>query len=185
MAPARWRDALHADRLPRAVEAVAFVGVPVAEITVAALLVAGPVRAGWALAVLLLLGFSAAILRARSFQGRLVRCGCLGGSERRDYRLLLGRNAFLAALAGWPLLANARGAPIAPGVPAGGDVVAAITAGIGLLAGAWVTSVAVRILRSETTARARLTPSRWTEEASTPAASSRSRAGRAPRSPRS
>ena len=69
-----------------------------------------PARSPWCS----LVGFSAAIVRARVRDGRdAVACGCFGGSRARDYRLLLARNAALAAR-------RRRGLAASPATSAGG-----------------------------------------------------------------
>jgi hypothetical protein len=74
--------------------------VPWAEVGVMLLLVAGRTAAGGALALTLLAAFSVAIVRLqRILDSKSVPCGCLGGDNARDYRLLLARNAALAAAA--------------------------------------------------------------------------------------
>lgn len=74
------------------------VGVPLLELTTVVLLWLRP-RGGALLAIVLLLAFSAAILRARTLHGDRLRCGCFGGSKQRDYRMMLARNAVLVFLA--------------------------------------------------------------------------------------
>jgi len=91
----RWRRALTAYRLPR-IEFVASLGVPIVELTVVTLVVVGPLPVAGALALALLAGFSAAILRAQSLGGNRLPCGCFGSANERDFRLMLLRNALLA-----------------------------------------------------------------------------------------
>lgn len=92
-----WRRDLEAYRLPGRT-ALAVV-IPVAELAVPALVVAGFGTAAAALALVLLASFSGAILRARRLLGDRLPCGCFGGRDRRDFRVLLVRNAALGALA--------------------------------------------------------------------------------------
>lgn len=103
---AAWRGALRGYRLPKPVEASALVLVPVVEVVAAVLLVGGGdvTKAGAALSVALLAGFSLAVLRARRLGGDRLPCGCFGGAGTRDYRLMLVRNAFLGAVAAAVLL---------------------------------------------------------------------------------
>lgn len=91
----RWRRALTAYRLPH-IEFLARLGVPVAEFGVAVLVIMGPLKVAGALALGLLAGFSAAILRAQSSSGNRLPCGCFGSANERDFRLMLLRNASLA-----------------------------------------------------------------------------------------
>lgn len=104
--PSAWRNALLGYGLPKPTIVPALVLVPVVEIGTGVLLSAGGVaaKAGAALAVALLASFSLAVLRARQFGGDRLPCGCFGGSGRRDYRLMLVRNAFLGAVAAAILL---------------------------------------------------------------------------------
>jgi Methylamine utilisation protein MauE len=91
----RWRRALPAYRLGR-FEPVARLGVPLVELGVAMLVMVGPPAVAGALALALLAGFSAAILRAQSGGGERLPCGCFGSASERDFRLMLLRNTFLA-----------------------------------------------------------------------------------------
>jgi hypothetical protein len=97
LAPARWRADLDAYRIP-APGAVALI-VPLAEAAVPVLVLTGVPAFAPLLALALLGTFSAAILRARRLQGDRLPCGCFGGTARRDYRVLLGRNLALAVVA--------------------------------------------------------------------------------------
>jgi hypothetical protein len=91
----RWRRALPAYRLS-GIEPLARVGVPAAELVVAALVMVGPPPVAGALALALLAGFSTVILRAQSLEGNRLPCGCFGSATERDFRLMLLRNALLA-----------------------------------------------------------------------------------------
>lgn len=92
----RWRRALPAYRLS-GIEPLARLGVPAAELVVAALVLVGPLPVAGALALALVAGFSAAILRAQSSrEGDRLPCGCFGAATERDFRLMLLRNALLA-----------------------------------------------------------------------------------------
>jgi hypothetical protein len=102
----RWRGQIRGYRLPAAGSLA--VAVPLAEAAVPGLVVGGfPIAAG-ALALGLLAGFSATILRARRLHGDRLPCGCFGGDGRRDYRLLLARNLVLGAVAAAALADPAR-----------------------------------------------------------------------------
>jgi hypothetical protein len=94
--PAVWRQALSGYRLGP-ITRVAAIAVPVAEATIVALLLGGAVRAAGALAAVLVISFTAAILRVKG-RGR-VPCGCFGGRRRIDARLLVSRNLGLLLLA--------------------------------------------------------------------------------------
>lgn len=99
--PERWRLDLQTYKLPRAVKALAFLGLPWAELGVAAVLVLEEAwGAGFALGLASL--FCLAIVRARLMQeGNMLNCGCFGGRRLRDYRLLLLRNGLIGSLAGF------------------------------------------------------------------------------------
>jgi hypothetical protein len=92
-----WRRALSEYRLP--LEGPLSVVVPVAEATVAVLALTGNVLPAAAAALVFLSLGTLAILRARRLGGDRLACGCFGGGRRRDYRLLVGRNVALAAVA--------------------------------------------------------------------------------------
>jgi methylamine utilization protein MauE len=119
----RWRDAVGAYVLPAALERVAVIGVPVAEIAVPASIVGGAIRAGAGLALALLVAFSVAVARARRASGDRLPCGCFGGRATRDVRLTLARNAVLGALAAVALTGPVRLEVTPPGasewLPAG------------------------------------------------------------------
>jgi hypothetical protein len=130
-----WARSLQAYGLGRLRGAVA-AGVPLAESAVPALAAAGLPGLGGAWGLLLLVGFSGAVVRARLLQGRDVPCGCLGRVRRRDYRLLLARNAALAALAAGvalrpPAVTGALGPP-GPGEALPAVLAALAVAGIAL-----------------------------------------------------
>lgn len=131
----RWRDALRAYDLPRAMAAPAAPGVPLLEAGAAALLFAGATQAGAAVTVVLISGFSAALLHAHARQGDRLPCGCFGRATERDYRVMLSRNAFLGALAAVLLLASRDVSVVrALSAPSGDDILPAglVVAGIGL-----------------------------------------------------
>jgi hypothetical protein len=149
LAPRRWRGSLGAYRLG-ALERPVLVGVPLAEAMVGLLILGGDPDRGAILALVLLGGFSAAIVRARALHGSLVPCGCFGRTKARDYRLLLARNLGLVALAtvvlatgsSFPLLRWAR-------LPIGGEMVAAVLAAAGLALAAWLGHTAAAALRRQ------------------------------------
>ena len=108
-APA-WRRTLAGYALPPVVARLAEPLVPALEVLVPVAVIAGVPAAAGGVALALLAAFSLAIVRTRILVGaRDVACGCFGGSRVRDYRVLLGRNALLAAAA-----LAAAGAPADP-----------------------------------------------------------------------
>ncbi len=137
--PAAWRWALSGFHLPRALSVPAFVAVPVAEAAVVGLGSLGLGSAGAWLALSLLGAFSIAVIRARLLTGEAVPCGCFGARTARDWRLVLARNALLAAVAAWAL-AQGSGAPSgwSEVIPRGGELVPAALAIGGVFAAAWL-----------------------------------------------
>ena len=133
--PDPWRTDLRVTfRLPRPVAAGAFVLVPWTELSVVATLLTGWYRLGAALAIILLIASSVAIVRARVIQGtNVLSCGCFGGSAPRDYRLLLLRNGGLMALA-LVLLATAADGPLPHGRV---DVLAGALSTLAIMAAIW------------------------------------------------
>jgi hypothetical protein len=134
LGPDRWRTDLRVTyRLPRFVAAAGFVIVPWSELGVSLALLTGWYRLGGAIATLLLVVSSVAIVRARVIQGtNRLSCGCFGGSAPRDYRVLLLRNGALIVLALTIVAASAEG-PLPHGrvdVLAGALVPLAIVAAI-------------------------------------------------------
>jgi hypothetical protein len=98
--PGAWREELLRYQLAVPLKGMAMFILPWTEIGLAGALTLGPTGPpAWA--ILGLLGaFSAAIVRARVVQGTdKLTCGCFGAPKARDYRVLLLRNAMLAALA--------------------------------------------------------------------------------------
>ena len=130
-----WRAALRGYGLAGAGErALAFV-VPVAEACVALLVAFGRWSVGGAASLALIAAFSLAVLRARVVGGDDVPCGCFGRAGARDYRVLLGRNLLIGALAASLLLMSGRAA--APRLT-GGDLVPAVLTAGGLALAAWL-----------------------------------------------
>jgi len=140
----RWRRALRSYGLPSPVERAAAVGVPVLELSLAALPFLGLTSTAGLASLAALGAFSAAIVVARIRGGRRVACGCFGSGLERDYRYLLGRNAALAlvALVAWTQGQDASRAG-GLGVPGAGDLVPAVLVGVGLTLAAWVALEAV------------------------------------------
>jgi hypothetical protein len=95
----QWNEALRVYRLPSLIARTASLAVPIAELTVVALLILDRARAGAALTLTLLAMFSLALLNARQHQGDRLPCGCFGRATPHDYRLLVARNGALACLA--------------------------------------------------------------------------------------
>lgn len=96
---ARWRSTLTSYGWSGPVGSILAPTVPLAEASVPILILLGAARASGAVALVLLAGFSAAILRARRFGGNRLACGCFGRTKERDYRGLLARNGLLALAA--------------------------------------------------------------------------------------
>lgn len=134
-----WRRAVASYGLPASIAQAARAGVPLAELALAALPFLGLASTGGLAALGALLSFSAAIVVGRLRVGRLLPCGCFATSAVRDYRLLLGRNAVLAAAAvlAWregvdePFLGSL-------GIPRGADLAPAGLAVVGLALAAWL-----------------------------------------------
>jgi hypothetical protein len=70
------------------------------EATAAGLVLGGRTKMGGALTLALLAAFSGSVLYAQQRRGDRLPCGCFGRATERDYRLMLARNALLAALGG-------------------------------------------------------------------------------------
>ena len=133
-----WREALPAYRLGP-LEALAAAAVPVAEIAVIALVASGAAAAASALALALLAAFSLALVRART--GGQAPCACFGRRRARSLRVLLARNAALAAVA--IVAVGADGRP--PTLPAPDPLPLALTligtaaaVGLGVAAARWL-----------------------------------------------
>lgn len=133
-----WRAALRDYQVPGALEAPAAIGIPLAELTVVGLLLSPSPRAGAALTVALLAGFSLAILRGRTLHGEKLPCGCFGRSRHRDYRTMLLRNALLGVLAGLVLLSGREGSVLTGlSLPTAGELVPAILVALGVALAGW------------------------------------------------
>jgi hypothetical protein len=148
VAPARWRRALQARRLPVRLERAAAWAVPLAEVGVPILAIVGMRRAAslWALGLLVV--FSAEIVRARLLLGRELGCGCFG--ERRPLQAWaqLVRNGALAAVAGVGAAGATDGAfAWSPGVPEAADRLPAALALAGLWVAIWTAWRSARWLR--------------------------------------
>ncbi len=141
--PGAWRAALPVYRIPAALTGPVALLVPLAEAGAAALLVLGgdATKAGAALSVALLAAFSLAVLRAQRLQGDRLPCGCFGGRDSRDYRLMLVRNAGLGLVAAVVLLVPDVDLDLSRP-----DVVPAVLAALGVTLIVWLSS-ALRSLR--------------------------------------
>jgi hypothetical protein len=133
-----WRIALAGYRLPVPVERAARAGVPIVELLVPLLFIAGNVAAGAALVMALVGAFSLAVLRARSLEGDRLPCGCFGRGKARDYRVMLLRNSVLGTLAA-ALLVAGRDVRLFEGVgaPDGSEVIPITLSVAGLVAAGW------------------------------------------------
>ena len=128
----RWRRTLAGYAVPAAVRPAAELGLPLAELGVPLAVLLGSPRSAGVLALILLAVFSTAILRTRARRGdREIACGCFGGTDARDFRLLLGRNALLAAAAFASIGASASPPLRWPGSPGEGDVLPFVLAATG------------------------------------------------------
>lgn len=134
----RWMEALSGYALSAPLVRVLFVVVPLAEITVAVLLLTGNSKVGAAAAVALLASFSGAIVRARATAGDRLPCGCFGGTRTMDFRLMLMRNALLGALAAIVLIGPEVSVLSEWDLPAGGELVPFVLVLLGAGLVAWV-----------------------------------------------
>lgn len=139
MSPAKWRAALAGYDLPQGLRRIATVSVPIAEVAVAGFILAGRTRAGAALAIALLAGFSAVVVRAHARKGDRLPCGCFGGAAERDYRVMLGRNALIGVVAA-SILLNRLDVGVFDGwsTPAPADALPIVLIVVGVGLGAWV-----------------------------------------------
>ncbi len=140
----RWRRTLAAHRLPSGIDPIAARAVPAAEALVPVLVVIGRPLQAASLTLLLLVSFSAELLRVRRMNDGAVPCGCFGGRTVIPLRSALLRNAGLALTAMLVLVAG-RDTPITwPGVPGTSQTLpfalASVTAAVSLLT-AWRVSV--------------------------------------------
>jgi methylamine utilization protein MauE len=132
-----WRDALSAHDLPPWLHRLALGGIPAAEAAVAVLALLRLTTPAAIAALFLLATFSVAVVRSRLRSGRSIACGCFGRTRARDWRLALGRNAILAALAAASLLQ----APLEPPAwrpPRGDEILPALLAVGAVIVAVWV-----------------------------------------------
>jgi hypothetical protein len=134
-----------AHALPPAVGGAAIVLVPLAEAAVTALVLTDSVHIAAGLSLVLLAGFSVALLRLRSRLGDRAPCGCFGSSRTRSIRLLLARNAILAVVAAAALAGPER--LVGLRAPGGGEVLPFALAAAGAVMAAVLTRRAVVLLR--------------------------------------
>jgi uncharacterized membrane protein YphA (DoxX/SURF4 family) len=148
--PDRWRQALEGYGLPAPLKSVSAGVVPCAEAVVCGLLLAGRSMAAAILALVLMVVFSWATLRARRFVGSRLPCGCFGGTGVRDARLMLVRNIALAIGASVVL---ARGSDLSLfdplNAPGGGDLLPAALVVIGAVLVASMLWTAAMLTRGE------------------------------------
>lgn len=147
----RWRQDLLRYRLPRLVRASAFLLLPWVELSVVVALIAGAPAVGAAVALGLMVAFSAAILRARLLQqGNKLGCGCFGNSTVLDYRIMLLRNAAMAALLVLVLAADAQGDGRQTAVSIG--LLAVLLGLVGVAAALWISwQIGVHVQRQRQT----------------------------------
>ena len=132
---AQWQQAVQAYRLPPNLFRAASVGVPLAEVAVVALLLAGHALAAAALTLMMLAVFSLALLSARQDGRRSIPCGCFGAATPHDLRLLVARNAALAVLAGIVLAGGREHLTVAVPRNAPGLLpIALVALGVGVMA---------------------------------------------------
>jgi hypothetical protein len=144
-----WRRALAAYGFTRSGATIAAPGVPVVEAGTAMVLALVSARLGAALSLVLLSGFSFAVLRARARRGNRLPCGCFGRTKARDYRLMLVRNALLVVLTAVVLISDeTEGLLSGMEVPSAGQVVPVLLAAVGVLVLATVLWQANRSLTS-------------------------------------
>jgi hypothetical protein len=131
----RWRTTLHTYELPAGLSRVAEPGVPLAELAVALLVVAGAPAAAGVWALVLLAVFSVAVARGGRRSGGRVTCGCFGGRRDRPAAVLIVRNAAIGVPAA---VAAATGVNDInwPGPPGPGEVLPLLMTVLGLTAAA-------------------------------------------------
>jgi Methylamine utilisation protein MauE len=138
-----WLRTLGSYGLRPGATGLAGLGVPAVELGIAVLVLAGLGSSAGLVSIVALVAFSGAIVLGRVRAGRRLDCGCFGGSGIRDYRLLLGRNLALAAVAFVAWRAG-EDAPLVRslGEPAGADLLPVALVVAGLALAVWVGAVA-------------------------------------------
>jgi Methylamine utilisation protein MauE len=140
---AGWRRTLGSYGLRSGASRLVGFGVPTVELGIAALVLSGLGSSAGLLSIVALVAFSGAIVLGRVRAGRRLECGCFGGSATRDYRLLLGRNLALAAVAFVAWKAG-EDAPLVRslGEPTVADLLPVALVVLGLALAVWVGAVA-------------------------------------------
>jgi hypothetical protein len=142
-----WRTALRGYQLPSPLGSLAAIATPLAEATVAVLLLTGHTLVGAAAALALLSAFSGIVLRARAARGDRLPCGCFGKVTSRDYRTLLLRNGALSIVAA-VLLVGGEDVTVTKGVTfSRAAVVPAVLVVAGILLVVWMVAYAAPALR--------------------------------------
>jgi hypothetical protein len=140
---AAWRRTIAKYGLPAGVSVIAGLGVPIVELVMVGLVVAGLGSTAGIVSLAVLVLFSAAIVAGRLRAGRRLECGCFGGSTTRDYRVLLARNLALAgiSLEAWRM---GEDAPLVRSLrePGGADLLPAALIVLGVALAAWVGATA-------------------------------------------
>jgi hypothetical protein len=140
---AAWRRTIAKYGLPAGVSVIAGLGVPIVELVMVGLVVAGLGSTAGIVSLAVLVLFSAAIVAGRLRAGRRLECGCFGGSTTRDYRVLLARNLALAgiSLGAWRM---GEDAPLVRSLrePGGADLLPAALIVLGVALAAWVGATA-------------------------------------------
>ncbi|MGH2735282.1 MAG: MauE/DoxX family redox-associated membrane protein [Actinomycetota bacterium] len=134
----QWQEALARYEFPHSVNPLLAAIVPFVELAAVALLLSVSIKAGAALSVAMLAGFSLAIMRARALQGEKLPCGCFGKTTERDWRLMLLRNSLLALPAALALLSANQGGIVENASVLRNEVVPVLLLALGLLAVAWL-----------------------------------------------
>ena len=124
------------------------VTVPAAELAIPILVFADRAADAAILSLVLLAGFSLALLRARRRHGNRVACGCFGRTRARDYRLLLARNAAIALVAAASLAEPANPWRGSPHAPSGSELLPAVLAAAGAILVAGVVREVLRTVRA-------------------------------------
>ena len=143
--PRGWREALGAYRLGPLTPAAAVI-VPLSELGVPALLLAGHQREAAVLAASLLSVFAIVALRAGRSSDHKVPCGCFGTTKRRDSRVIAARNLALLVTAGIVAVGPAA-RPVEISLPGPGEMFPALLAALGLAIGMWIVGRSLSLMR--------------------------------------
>ena len=101
-----WWTSLEPYGFPRRVRQFVAISVPIAELTAATLLAFGNFKVAGTVIIGMLASFTLAVTRARRLQGDKLPCGCFKAGDVQDVRFIFSRNALLATLAAFLLLAG-------------------------------------------------------------------------------